>query len=510
MTIAETKFIERFLSKHAIQRCLDAGRPLHHSIRETPMKSLLCILLLAITHAEATAEDVFTSAEIEAIQSFLDERGGGNSAIVVGIVDSQGSHALCAGSLDNGTGTPVNGDTVFFIGSVTKTFTALALLEMAERGELQVHDPVAKYLSAKVKAPSYSGKQITLLDLATHTSGLPFNPSNMTGADGREEYETYTTEKMHVFLEEYKLPRGPGTEFEYSNLGMAVLGEALSRRAGTDYESLIIERVCRPLGMTSTGVTLKPEWQSRLAMGHDESGKQSPPYRLEAYQPAGGLFSTASDLLKYAAAQAGLTQSSLATPIAQSHVFRHVDIRGLPGQQFPIFGRTAMDWVDRNAIQPTGMELLGHAGGAGSYHAWIGFDKRQQRGVVVLTTDNDVSTEAMGWTVLQRLPLTVASAKDFARELVGIGAALDVDPSMRMLRITQVMANSPASQAGLLPGTLIQTINGVSTVDKSASECANLIRGPVGTRVRLDLTNSEGDETKSVELVRAKFATSPG
>lgn len=205
------------------------------------MRPLLYALLAATIFTEATAHDAFTSAEAEAIQSFLDEHIGGNSAIVVGLVDSQGSHVLCAGSLGNGTGEPVNGDSVFFIGSVTKTFTALALLEMAERGELQLHDPVVKYLPAKVKPPSYAGQQITLLDLATHTSGLPFNPSNMTGADAREEYETYTTEKLHAFLQGCELKRAPGSEFEYSNLGMAVLGEAIAQKAGISYESLIVE-----------------------------------------------------------------------------------------------------------------------------------------------------------------------------------------------------------------------------------------------------------------------------
>lgn len=242
-------------------------------------------------------------------------------------------------------------------------------------------------------------------------------------------------------------------------------------------------------------------------MGHDESGKPSPPFKLDAYQPAGGLLSTANDLLKYAAAHASLTPSSLPTAIAHSHEFRYVDSRGLPGQPFPIFGRT--DWVDRDAIQPAGMELLGHAGGAGSYHAWLSFDKKQRRGVVVLTTANNLSAEAIGWTVLQRLPLTEESAKDFAREAIGIGAALDTDQATRTLRITKVLADSPASQAGLSAGLLIQEINGVSTVDKSAAECVNLIRGPVGTEVRLDVFDPESSETRSVELVRSKFAMSP-
>jgi len=108
-----------------------------------------------------------------------------------------------------------------------------------------------------------------------------------------------------------------------------------------------------------------------------------------------------------------------------------------------LFGHTAMDWVDRGAYQSPGMELLGHAGGAGSYHAWVGFDKKQRRGVVVLSTANDLSVEAIGWTLLQRLPLTSESKTQFMREIIGIGTALATDPNTGLLRITGVIPKSP-------------------------------------------------------------------
>src|SRR5438034_10426108 len=107
----------------------------------------------------------------------------------------------------------------------------------------------------------------------------------------------------------------------------------------------------------------------------------------------------------------------------------------LPGSG--VFGRTAMDWVDRGAYQPPGMELLGHAGGAGSYHAWVGFDKKQSRGVVVLTTANDVSSEAIGWTLLQRLPLKRDNVNEFAKEIVGLGFAFDLDKKTHTLLVTK-------------------------------------------------------------------------
>ena len=131
------------------------------------------------------------------------------------------------GTLDDGTGQAPDGDSVFFIGSVTKTFTGLLLADMAARGEVQLDDPVAMYLPESVHVPTKGGKQITLLHLATNTAGFPMNPDNMVGADVREQYESYTVEKMYDYVEHFQLSRDPGAEYEYSNRGMSLLGHAL-------------------------------------------------------------------------------------------------------------------------------------------------------------------------------------------------------------------------------------------------------------------------------------------
>src|SRR5258708_513460 len=330
----------------------------------------------------------------------------------------------------------------------------------------------------------------------------------MTGATVKEQYETYTVEKMYAFLSGYALRRDPGTEFEYSNVGMALLGHVIALRKGTNFESLVVNRICRPLHMDSTCITLTPELKARLAMGHDDSGKPSPPWKLQAYSPAGDIHSTANDLLKYVSANSGLAPSSLTPLMKEAQVVRFKDLRGLsdlPG--FGVFGRTAMDWVDRAAYQPPGMELLGHAGGAGSYHAWVGFDKTQRRGVVVLTTANDISAEAIGWTLLQRLPLRRENANEFAKEIVGLGFAFDLD-QMHRLRITKVYPKSSAGQAGLSCGLLIEKINAVPTAGKSIAECFSLLRANGSPKVRLELVHPNREETNTVELTRGKFLTS--
>src|SRR4051794_24896181 len=194
-------------------------------------------LLFCIQCSWAADVDKFTDAEVAGIQPFLDKyRGHSNSGQVIGLVDEKGTKVFSAGKLDNGTDGSVNGDTLFFIGSVSKTFTTLAFLDMVERGEVKSDDPLAKYLPQSVKVPSYQGRQITLNDLATQAAGLPFNPDIMKGPDERADYEQFTPDKMYTFLSEYALSRQPGTEFQYSNVGMALLGQALMNKTGKDYE----------------------------------------------------------------------------------------------------------------------------------------------------------------------------------------------------------------------------------------------------------------------------------
>src|SRR5262249_447437 len=154
-------------------------------------------------------------------------------------------------------------------------------------------------------------------------------------------------DKLYSFLADYELLRDPGSEFQYSNLGIGLLGHAIVLKAGKSYESLIVNRICRPLNMTSTGISLAPEMKSRLASGHDKSGRLEGNWEFQALAGCGALRSTANDLLKYVAANLGLTQSDLTPLMEKTQVFSHQGTHGLdsaPG----FFGHTAMPWVDEN------------------------------------------------------------------------------------------------------------------------------------------------------------------
>jgi CubicO group peptidase (beta-lactamase class C family) len=451
--------------------------------------------------ASTAARAAFTDSA--SIQSFLhDNFSHTNSGMVIALLEEHGTKIFQAGKLDNGTDQEVNADTLFEIGSITKAFTSLLALDMAKRGELNLDDPVAKFLPSSVKVPSQGGKQITLLNLAVQDSGLPFNATNFTGTNGEEQYDSYTTEKMYAFLSGYALKDPPGTRFQYSNLGMSLLGHALEHVSHTNFESLVLDRICRPLHMDNTYVTPPRALKSRMAVGHDEKGARAPDFALQVMVPAGALHSTVNDLLKYLAAEIGLINSPLSPLMQQSQVIRHTDS--------PDFGKTAMPWMDQNAFNPAGTELLGHGGGTLGAATFIGFDKKQRRGIVVLSNQKYCHSSTVGWTILQGQPLTKESGTRMVLELAGIGASLGVDRETQLLQITKVFPKTPAFNAGLTNGLLIQKINDQSTVGKTPDACAQLIRGPVGSKLRLEIINPTRNQTNTVELTRQKFTTSNG
>ena len=151
--------------------------------------------------------------------------------IVVGLIDAHGRRIVAEGAFDQADDRPVGRDTIFEMGSITKVFTATLLTQAVERGEVKLDDPVAKYLPADVHVPERGGKQITLRDLAMHVSGLPRMPSNFAPKDPDNPYADYTDKELFAFLSGYTLPRDIGSKWEYSNVGVGLLGEVLARRA---------------------------------------------------------------------------------------------------------------------------------------------------------------------------------------------------------------------------------------------------------------------------------------
>ena len=287
--------------------------------------------------------------------------------IVVGVIDPDGRRVVAYGNLANGDPRTLDGDTIFEIGSISKVFTSLLLADMVNRKEVALDDPAAKYLPENVRMPERNGKSITLLDLSTHTSGLPPLPSNL------KPEADYSMEDLYQFLSGYTLPRDPGSEYEYSNLGVGLLGHLLACRAGTDYESLIRSRIAQTLSMPNTGIALSSFMNQRMATGHNAMlAPVADSYLPTPLAGAGALRSSANDMLTFLDAFLGYKESPLAPAMKAM-----LEVRRPAGQ-----ATIGLGWIIMSAH---GREIAGHGGRAGGFCSTVGYNPEERIGVVVLS-----------------------------------------------------------------------------------------------------------------------------
>lgn len=313
--------------------------------------------------------DIPSNAAIEeAITARIAPRNG--QGIVVGVLEPQGRRIVNKGPAG---AEPFDGETLFEIGSISKVFTALLLADMANKGEVSLDDPAAKYLPAGATMPERGGKQITLADLSTHMSGLPRLPDNMPFSNPEDPYADYTEALLLEFLAGYELPRDIGESWEYSNLGVGLLGYLLGRAAGSDYETLLRERITGPLGMTDTAITLSADQQARFAPGHDVYMRPAQPWQLAAIVGAGGIRSTTADMLKFAAAVLD-ADSPLGAAMKTTLSVRR-EMGNARSEQ-------ALGWMVTHP-EP-GREILMHNGGTGGYRATLVLDPAKETAIVAL------------------------------------------------------------------------------------------------------------------------------
>lgn len=187
------------------------------------------------------------------------------------------------------------------------------------------------------------------------------------------------TDEIRAFLEQR-------IEVERREVGMVVglvvgsglLGHVIALKAGTDYESLVVDRICRPLKMESTRITLTPELKARFAIGHNQFGYAVSNMDFQSQVGCGALRSTANDLLKYVAANTGLAPSSLTSLMEKTHLVRFRSV--IP----PV--NVALAWGV--VLDPQGRKIVSHGGATYGYRAFAGFDKARRRGVVVLSNSS--------------------------------------------------------------------------------------------------------------------------
>jgi D-alanyl-D-alanine-carboxypeptidase/D-alanyl-D-alanine-endopeptidase len=329
------------------------------------------------------------------LDQWLQGQPGG---VALAWVDADGAAFFQAGQFDAGDPRPITPDTQFEIGSVTKVFTALLLAESERAGKVSRNDPAAKYMVPADPAQAALAK-ITLLSLATHTSGLPRLPLNI-GPNPDASPNPYATWDRAALVEALQLhgPQAvPGRKMAYSNFGTSVLGEALGGAWGTDYASALRDQVLVPLGMKNTtlGMTGTPP-PPDLAPGH-AGGQKVPNWTWRAAAPAGGLRSSARDMAVFLAAclnPAGLLRPALDRTVEAQ---RDDEDSG---------GKIGLGWMLAGEGE---RRVVWHNGATAGSRAFVAFSPHGGAGIVILANVQKAS-EALGFGLLGVEPSKPKSA----------------------------------------------------------------------------------------------------
>ncbi|MFD7452446.1 serine hydrolase domain-containing protein [Kitasatospora sp. NPDC059827] len=286
------------------------------------------------------------------------------TAVTVAVARGGDEEIRCHGRLGHRpTAPPCTPDTVFELGSVTKTFTALLLADLAVRGELALDDPVENRLPPHWRpARVRSTEPIRLLHLATHTSGLPRLPPGLLAsaapAWSSNPYAAYGDEQLRDGLARTTVRRRPGSRYGYSNYGVALLGRALAETAAMPYGELLAERICRPLGLRSTGCAPDAPGQ---AVGH-RRGRALSPWRIPGLPGAGAVRASGADLMRYLRLHLDGADGELG---AAARDVQRLRLR-LPHST----DRLGLVWMHR---QSGGRDLYFHSGGTRGFTAFVGF-----------------------------------------------------------------------------------------------------------------------------------------
>jgi CubicO group peptidase (beta-lactamase class C family) len=306
-------------------------------------------------------------------QRFKDDRTG---ACVAAAVIDNGTTASAYFCADPKSERPYDEHTAFEIGSVTKTMTAALLAEFIARGEVALDDPLTKLLPPGTGVPSFNGRQITIGDIVTHTSGLPAIPSQYRMTDMNNPYASVTERDLLGALAATQLTRAPGSQWEYSNFAMMVLSYALAKRSGKDYETLLRERLLTPLGMNETYVARRPP-QVRLAQGHLANTMPAVPWDFPADMAGvGGVRATLPDMVRYLEGELGARESAITPALARTQQ-----------QVASVGGHTmGMNWeILSTAKIANGHTIIMHGGGTGGYSSFMAFDRAAKRAAILLS-----------------------------------------------------------------------------------------------------------------------------
>ncbi|MGK6351147.1 serine hydrolase domain-containing protein [Parapedobacter sp. DT-150] len=312
-------------------------------------------------------------------------------ALAIGIINAGKTSSYYYGETEQGNKRLPDENTLFETGSITKTFTATLLAYLAQTQQLSIDDTITKYLPDSVAA-NPDLQRITLKQLASHTSGLPRMPANISATSASHPtnpYEGYTQDHLYAYLKSYKADVPPDSIYQYSNLGFGLLGDILSTVSGKPYNELVQEIICRPLGLKNTTEQPSPDSQY-VAKVYNSKGEETLLWTFGAFTAHGSLKSTVPDLLNYAKAHFKMPESDLEHALALT-------------RQFTFFHPPDTDIGLAWHMNLVGDELMyWHNGGTFGSSSYIAFTPDKKIALVVLSNTAE-SVDAIGLAILNHL-----------------------------------------------------------------------------------------------------------
>ena len=361
-----------------------------------------------------------------------------NKGLVVGIIQNGKTKILSYGKLSNTSSQAPDGNTLFEIGAVTSVFTtSLAKLE-EKKGLYKMEDFLQDHFQGEIRVPNYrpeicfeekvqsypespmsSGHDfvvcipapmsaascITFCHLASHSAGLPNTPKGVfswnpikKNKQKKDPYVHYEKADLYKNLEKVFINYKPGSVFDYSNWGIAILGNLVADISSQPYEALLINGLLNPLKMNDTRTNLTPHQSERLTKGHNRSGKMTDHWHVQSMGPAIGLKSSVNDLLTFIDANLNPPTTDL------ENAFIEVQQGKIDTYEKKLDRLTSMGygWFTSTLNEETNLPIQWVNGGTGGFRSFVGFSKDAQTGVVVLS--NSVNTvDDLGFLFLEGL-----------------------------------------------------------------------------------------------------------
>lgn len=353
----------------------------------------LCLLLaiaLAARAQRAEAEDLALrdAASMAGVGMFLNARAPG---LILAVVRGEDSVIAGYGEVVPGSGKEPDGRSIVRVGSVSKVFATDLLAAMAAAGQVALDAPLAGYAPPGKTPLTFEDRPVTLLDLATHSAGLPREMADPTTPPGEKNpFAAYKASYYWDWMSSHRPAYRPGTTAIYSNFGFGLLGEALGKAGGKSFAELIDGRITKPLGMADTTLHLSEAQKPRLMTGLDPFGKPDPNWEAsDVMQASAGIYTTAEDMVRWmrwhlADDAAGRPARTLAHALWRPHdgLSRLVGVEATDSEGM------GLGWIVSRPKDRVPL-LLGKSGGIGGFMSYVVLSPNRRLGIFVVASKVD-------------------------------------------------------------------------------------------------------------------------